>query len=479
MLGGNGELGSYLCPKLAELGHEVVAVSNDDRAPYTPSAPEWERIKSVVHDRTAPGSTQEYSRAIAALAGEVVIDACCYEDEDSKAVVDALQGSSSLCHFVHCGSLRAYNPTVQRPWSEDSSRGIPCGYYTLQQQQMEARLLHAHKDAAFPATVLLMGDLVGEGWCPLTFQGLYDPVCFVALKQGKWVMVPEQKALVQVLDVHDAVAAVCSVLGRRDAAVGETYNLCTFPLYLTDYATGVAARNEWPAVELRKRPWMDFSYAVDKASLHKSPDNWLAPEAADSLWRNTVAANTKACEALSVTFRPPIESLAGVAAWCADNASSAARPRHPPVPAVCGAGRLEPFVPATAYAGPRAGYIFKNGRDGKGYYLDLGPYVDWQQATWRRIHKSHSQVCVNVWMHACMHGACTHAIMRVFLYAAVNGSSFTRLICRAYVIIRVCTHAIIYPGGTFTRLLRRDPRATCPSTTTSCPRWWSCTGSCS
>ena len=107
---------------------------------------------------------------------------------------------------------------------------------------MEARLLHAHKDAGFPATVLLMGDLVGEGWCPLTFQGLYDPVCFVALKQGKWVMVPEQKALVQILDVHDAVAAVCSVLDRRDAAVGETYNLCTFPLYLTDYATGVAAR---------------------------------------------------------------------------------------------------------------------------------------------------------------------------------------------------------------------------------------------
>ena len=57
------------------------------------------------------------------------------------STAQSAQDAISVACDVHCGSLRAYSPTVQRPWSEDSSRGIPCGYYTLQQQQMEARLL--------------------------------------------------------------------------------------------------------------------------------------------------------------------------------------------------------------------------------------------------------------------------------------------------------------------------------------------------
>jgi nucleoside-diphosphate-sugar epimerase len=44
VLGGNGELGSYLCPKLVSLGHDVVAVNNDALPPYTKAAPEWHKV---------------------------------------------------------------------------------------------------------------------------------------------------------------------------------------------------------------------------------------------------------------------------------------------------------------------------------------------------------------------------------------------------------------------------------------------------
>ena len=68
VLGGNGELGSYLCPKLAQLGHEVFAVCNDDLAPYTP-AHEWEKITTLVHNRTSMDqeSAGSYGSAVAAL----------------------------------------------------------------------------------------------------------------------------------------------------------------------------------------------------------------------------------------------------------------------------------------------------------------------------------------------------------------------------------------------------------------------------
>ena len=68
VLGGNGELGSYLCPKLAQLGHEVFAVCNDDLPPYTP-ADEWDKITTLVHNRTTMDqeSAGSYGSAVAAL----------------------------------------------------------------------------------------------------------------------------------------------------------------------------------------------------------------------------------------------------------------------------------------------------------------------------------------------------------------------------------------------------------------------------
>jgi len=42
---------------------------------------------------------------------------------------------------------------------------------------------------------------------------------------------------------------------------------------------------------------------------------------------------------------------------------------------VRGDGRLEQFVAADEYEGPREGCIFKNGRSGKGYYVDLGLFM--------------------------------------------------------------------------------------------------------
>ena len=129
------------------------------------------QIKIAVHRRASiHKESASYGSMVAALEGELVVDACCYEDYHSKLLTDALQGSRSLKHFIHCGNLRAYNPTVERPWVEDGARGRPCGFYSLQQQLMETRLLRLHEESQFPATVLLLAELVGEGWCPVTPQ---------------------------------------------------------------------------------------------------------------------------------------------------------------------------------------------------------------------------------------------------------------------------------------------------------------------
>ena len=332
----------------------------------------------------------------------MVVDACCYEDFHSKLLVDSLQASSScLSHFIHCGNLRVYNPTVLRPWKEDGPRGVPCGYYTLQQQLMETRLLTLSKTSNFPATVVLMGELVGEGWCPVTFQGLYDPSCFQAFAATPgWFMMPKQPTYLQFLDVHDAVSAICAMIDKPAKAIGQSWNLCTLPILLQQYVQGIAAANGWPkpqmrskecptpAVEIRERKWIDFSYAIDKAQVHLDVDSWDAPDAADLLWRRCHASPQRAAEVFGCSFRSPVESLARAARWCIDNYADVKRPRMPRATLVRGEGRLPPFLPVGQYSGTREGYIYKNGRLGRGYYLDLGPYIDWQMQTWRRIAKS-------------------------------------------------------------------------------------------
>ena len=61
-----------------------------------------------------------------------------------------------------------------------------------------------------------------------------------------------------------------------------------------------------------------------------------------------------------------------------------------------GEGQQATFVSTCKYEGPRPGYIYKEGRQGRGYYIDQGPYIDYQQATWRRIQKTHASVCLCV-----------------------------------------------------------------------------------
>ena len=38
IIGGSGHVGTYLVPRLIEAGHEVVAVSRNQRQPYEPHA---------------------------------------------------------------------------------------------------------------------------------------------------------------------------------------------------------------------------------------------------------------------------------------------------------------------------------------------------------------------------------------------------------------------------------------------------------
>src|SRR5262245_43987844 len=50
IIGGSGHVGTYLVPRLVAAGHDVVAVSRGQRAPYQPHAA-WRSVAQVELDR--------------------------------------------------------------------------------------------------------------------------------------------------------------------------------------------------------------------------------------------------------------------------------------------------------------------------------------------------------------------------------------------------------------------------------------------
>lgn len=51
VLGGNNELGSYLCPRLSADGHDVVSVHEDQDIPFLANGLDWNKIEVVLLDR--------------------------------------------------------------------------------------------------------------------------------------------------------------------------------------------------------------------------------------------------------------------------------------------------------------------------------------------------------------------------------------------------------------------------------------------
>ena len=51
IIGGTGHIGTYLIPRLVNLGHQVIVITRGQRQPYT-QHPAWELVERVVIDRT-------------------------------------------------------------------------------------------------------------------------------------------------------------------------------------------------------------------------------------------------------------------------------------------------------------------------------------------------------------------------------------------------------------------------------------------
>jgi nucleoside-diphosphate-sugar epimerase len=261
IIGGTGHVGTYLVPRLVELGHEVTCLSRGRREPYLPHAA-WATVRKVSLDREALEAKGRFAAAIAGLEPDAVIDLICFTPESAVQLAEGLQGR--IQHFLSCGTIWVHGHGVQVPTTEEAPRA-PFGDYGVRKAAMEACLLDRARRHGFPATVLHPGHIVGRGWAPLNPAGNFNSGVFAAIARGDTLTLPNL-GLETVHHVHadDVAQGFVRALSARQASLGESFHLVS-PAALT--LRGFAERMfEWFGREpaLAYLPWEEWRRTVSE-----------------------------------------------------------------------------------------------------------------------------------------------------------------------------------------------------------------------
>jgi nucleoside-diphosphate-sugar epimerase len=261
VIGSTGHIGTYLVPRLVAAGHEVTAVSRNQREPYQKNAV-WQRVARVQADRVAEERAGTFGKRISDLQPDAVIDLICFTLESACQLVDSLRGK--VQHFLHCGTIWVHGPSREVPTTEDEPRR-PFGDYGVQKAAIEEYLLREARLSGFPATILHPGHIVGPGWEPLNPAGHFNPEIFARLAHGEELELPNL-GMETVHHVHadDVAQTFMQALVNRSVAIGESFHVVSSAgLTLRGYAESVAAWFGKPA-RLRFLPWKEWRTTVSK-----------------------------------------------------------------------------------------------------------------------------------------------------------------------------------------------------------------------
>jgi nucleoside-diphosphate-sugar epimerase len=238
VIGATGHIGSYLVPRLVRGGHEVIALSRGERAPYHPSA-QWDAVSRVTVDRDAEDQAGTFGDRIAELRPDVVMDMICFTAASARQLVDALRPSRPL--LIHCGTIWVHGNALRVPVTEDEPR-TAYGEYGTGKAQIEA-LLHRETIAGgVPGVILHPGHISGPGWPVITPAGNLDPATWTQLATGKPLALPDL-GLGILHHVHaDDVAQAFERAMSRPAAIGASFHVVAEQaMTLRGLAAGVAA----------------------------------------------------------------------------------------------------------------------------------------------------------------------------------------------------------------------------------------------
>jgi nucleoside-diphosphate-sugar epimerase len=221
IIGGSGHVGSYLVPRLVDLGYEVVNVSRGVSKPYRPHYA-WHHIENISLDRPAEEKAGLFGNKIAALKPDIVLDMISFDLPSTQQLVEALRGK--IEHYVFCSTIWVYGRLSAVPSTEEDNPN-PIDSYGTNKAEIEAWLMREARSTGFPATCFRPGHIVGEGWDPINPIGNQNPAVFSQIARGEELVLPNL-GLETVHHVHadDVAEWIICALANRGATIGEVFN---------------------------------------------------------------------------------------------------------------------------------------------------------------------------------------------------------------------------------------------------------------
>ena len=163
VIGGTGHIGSYLTPRLVRDGLDVSVTARSPEPKYAVSAMGWDNVTWILCDRREEEKTSAWAERMAAIEVDAVIDLIAYTPEQNAVMVDAFRGRVE--HFINCGSIWAYGPSLRVPHLEHYPREPQSDYGKLK-TEVENELMSLYRRESFPATVIHPGHISGKRWLP-------------------------------------------------------------------------------------------------------------------------------------------------------------------------------------------------------------------------------------------------------------------------------------------------------------------------
>jgi nucleoside-diphosphate-sugar epimerase len=233
VVGATGHVGSYLVPRLVGSGHEVLAFSRGERAPYVTGDPgaaaAWTHVRRIEVDREAEDKAGSFVGRLVDLRPDVVIDLICFTVNSAEQLLTAPSGDLGL--VIHCGTIWIHGPGTTVPVDEDADR-TPFGEYGENKLAIERLLLSATRAGKFRATVLHPGHITGVGWAPINPAGNLELDTWQRLADGLPLVLPNL-GLETLHHVHaDDVAQAFMLALERPGLAGEAFHI-TSPAALT------------------------------------------------------------------------------------------------------------------------------------------------------------------------------------------------------------------------------------------------------
>ena len=221
VIGATGHIGTYLVPRLAMAGHQVIAVSRGQAQPYQADKA-WAHVETVQIDRQAEEAKGNFGATIANLNADIVVDLICFTRASSDQLADALHGKVS--QLIHIGTIWTHGTAAVVPTLESAVK-YPFGDYGVQKADIEADLLRRAHRQGLPVSIIHPGHIVGPGWAPLNPAGHFNPAVFSTIARNAPLLLPNF-GLETVHHVHadDVAQLIVAAMHNLAAARGESFH---------------------------------------------------------------------------------------------------------------------------------------------------------------------------------------------------------------------------------------------------------------